>query len=241
MNPPSHRVAGRYTRGYLPHVRVEGRRYFVTFRLEGTLPQEVLHDFQRERNELIRKAEREGHQLAWSDRKRLFELYSERIESYLDIGRGDCWLKDVRVAEVVANALRFFVNSRYALGAWVVMPNHVHVRPLGAHTLDSILKSWKGFSAREANKILGRTGESFWSHEYYDHWLRDEDEKARLTAYINDNPVKTRLCARPEDWCWSSAHPRWSGSVRTGGSKASRPADKNVGATDDGAADVPKS
>ena len=233
MQPPSHRVAGQYSRGYLPHVRVEGRRYFVTFRLDGTLPQEVLLAYQHERDELMRKAEREGHQLSWSDQKHLFELYSERVEAHLDAGRGDCWLKEPRVADVVANALRFFVNSRYALGAWVVMPNHVHalVRPLGAHTLDSILKSWKGFTAREVNKIIGRTGTSFWAHEYYDHWLRDEDEKARLMAYIHDNPVKAGLCERPEDWLWSSAHSRWAKVVGTGGSKASRPADKNVGAT----------
>ena len=237
MPPPSHRVAGQYTRGYLPHIRVEGRRYFVTFRLDGTLPQEVLHNLQGERDELIRKAGREGHQLSWDEQKRLFDLYSERIESHLDAGRGDCWLKNPRVAEIVASALRFFVNSRYALGAWVVMPNHVHVlvRPLGEHTLDSVVKSWKGFSAREANKILERTGEVFWAHEYYDHWLRDEDEKARLTAYVYDNPVKAGLCARPEDWLWSSAHPRWARGVGTGGSKASQPADTNVGVTGEGA------
>ena len=82
MNPPSHRLAGQYTRGYLPHVRGLGRRYFVTFRLEGTLPQEVLNDLQRERDDLIRKAGCEGHQLSWEDQKRLFELYSERVESH---------------------------------------------------------------------------------------------------------------------------------------------------------------
>jgi len=242
MNPPGHRLAGRYTRGYLPHIRVPGRRYFVTFRLDGTLPQEELLDYQRERDELIRQAESEAHQLSGADQKRLFELYSARIEYYLDAGRGDCWLKETRVAEIVAQALRFFVNSRYALGAWVVMPNHVHVlvRPLGEHTLDSILKSWKGFTAREANKILGRTGEHFWAHEYYDHWLRDDEEKARLTAYIHDNPRVAGLCERPEDWLWSTAHPRWQGGGK-GGSKASLPADKNVGATGEGAADGPPS
>ena len=233
MNPPSHRIAGRYTRGYLPHVRIEGHRYFVPFRLEGTLPQKMLADFQRERDELIRKAGRDGHQFSWEDQKRLFELYSERIESYLDAGRGDCWLKEPPVAEIVVNALRLFVASRYPLGAWVVMPNHVHVllRPLGEHTLDSILKSWKGFTAREANKILGRTGATFWAHEYCDHWLRDEDEKARLIAYIHDNPRKAGPCERREDWPWSSAHPRWARGVGTGGSKAYRPAARNVDTT----------
>jgi hypothetical protein len=27
-------------------------------------------------------------------------------------------------------------------------------------------------------------------------------------AYVEDNPVKARLCKRPEDWKWSSAHSR---------------------------------
>jgi len=233
MNPPHHRVSGRYTRGYLPHIRVEGRRYFVTFRLDGTLPQDVLEGYKREREELIRQAERDGHQLSWAGRKRLFELYSERVESYLDAGYGECWLKQPAVAELVATALRFFVNQRYALGAWVIMPNHVHalVRPLGEHTVDSILHSWKGYTGREANKILRRTGTSFWEREYYDHWLRDDEEKARLTDYIHDNPCKAGLCERPEDWLWSTANPRWAPRVGPGGSKASPPAGLEAGAT----------
>jgi hypothetical protein len=52
----------------------------------------------------------------------------DRSKCHLDAGHGDCWLKEPRVAEVVANALRFFVNARCALGAWVVIPNHVHAR-----------------------------------------------------------------------------------------------------------------
>ena len=50
---PSPRLSGRYDRGYLPHVRAQGRSYFVTFRLEGTLPQEVLRQFQAEREALL--------------------------------------------------------------------------------------------------------------------------------------------------------------------------------------------
>jgi len=91
------------------------------------------------------------------------------------------------------------------------MPNHVHVivRPEGEHTLNKILQSWKGYTSREANKILNCTGQSFWDREYYDHVIRDDAEKARLTKYIHDNPIKAGLCERWEDWEWSSAHARW--------------------------------
>jgi REP element-mobilizing transposase RayT len=103
--------------------------------------------------------------------------------------------------------LRFFDGQRYVLGPWVVMPNHVHVivRPLGTQLLDEILRSWKGFTAREANRILNRTGQPFWAREYYDHVLRDDQERAALADYTADNPVKAGLCARWEDWPWSSA------------------------------------
>ena len=175
------------------------------------MPQEVLEQYRRERDELIRAAEREDHLLSWAEQKRLFELYSERIDAHLDAGRGDCWLRQEGLAKLVAEALQFFDGERYALGAWVVMPNHVHavVRPEGEHLLDEILRSWKGYTGRVANQALGRIGQSFWAREYYDHWIRDDAEHARFTAYIHDNPRKAGLCAVAAEWPWSSAHPRW--------------------------------
>jgi putative DNA methylase len=98
-------------------------------------------------------------------------------------------------------------RGRYELLAWVVMPNHVHavVRPLPGHTLSQILKSWKGFSAREANRLLGRDGE-FWQGESYDHLIRDDEDMHRCCHYTTMNPVNARFCERPEDWPWSSAY-----------------------------------
>jgi REP element-mobilizing transposase RayT len=207
---PSPRLSGCYDRGYLPHVRAQGQSYFVTFRLEGTLPQEVLRQFQAEREALLAKlaSDRDDGQLSPDALQRLFELFAEKIEAYLDAGRGECWLKQERIAHLVAAALKFFHGQRYDLGPWVVMPNHVHaiVRPLGAQLLDEILKSWKGFTGREANKLLNRSGQPFWAREYYDHVVRNDAARARLADYIHDNPVKAGLCARWEDWQWGSAY-----------------------------------
>jgi hypothetical protein len=45
--------SGIHTRGYLPHVKREGARYFVTFRLADSLPKEVLLGIQAERAERL--------------------------------------------------------------------------------------------------------------------------------------------------------------------------------------------
>jgi len=70
--------------------------------------------------------------------------------------------------------------------------------------LSGVLQSLKGYTARQANKILGRTG-SFWQDENYDHWVRDEAEFARIVEYIDQNPVKAGLCGSPREWPWCSA------------------------------------
>jgi type I restriction enzyme R subunit/putative DNA methylase len=95
--------------------------------------------------------------------------------------------------------------GHYELGAYVVMPNHVHllVRPLVSP--DRLLRSLKGSTARAANLLLGRTGEPFWQKESYDHWVRDHAEFLRIRGYIEANPVKAGLVSRPEDFPWSSA------------------------------------
>jgi len=70
---------------------------------------------------------------------------------------------------------------------------------------DRLLRSLKGATAREANLLLGRTGEPFWQKESYDHWVRNHGEFMRIRGYIEKNPVKAGLVSRPEDFPWSSS------------------------------------
>ena len=70
-----------------------------------------------------------------------------------------------------------------------------------------LLQSLKGFTAREANRVLGRTGEPFWQAESYDHWVRNEREYLRIADYIECNPVKAGLVGHAGDYPWSSANP----------------------------------
>jgi REP element-mobilizing transposase RayT len=133
--------------------------------------------------------------------------FSRRVEWYLDQGAGACHLRRPEIADLVVGALMFFHQQRYLLHEWVVMPNHVHAMfwPILNHLVGDIVKSWKQFTSLRANRILGLPGQRFWQPESYDHWIRNDDERARVARYIRNNPVAAGLCVRPEDWPWSSA------------------------------------
>lgn len=178
---------GWHERGYLPHRDEPSLTQFVTFRLADSFPEEL-----REQWEELLQIE--------DDRERRTQL-----EAWLDLGHGACHLRDPRIAELVADALRHFDDSRYRLVAWVVMPNHVHVLfEVGEVPMSKIVQSWKRQTAREANKLLGQNG-AFWQPDYWDTYMRDIEHQQRTIRYIQNNPVKAGLVSRYQDWPWRSA------------------------------------
>jgi menaquinone-specific isochorismate synthase len=138
-------------------------------------------------------------QLSPEEQKRLRALQTRRIERLLDRGAGSCLLANPRIARAMSEVLSHFDGSRYELFAWCVMPNHVHavVRPLGGHALSEILHSWKSYSNRVVNRVLGKSG-AIWQREYYDHLVRDEEDFLRCVRYVIANPRKAGL----RDWPW---------------------------------------
>ena len=96
----------------------------------------------------------------------------------------------------------------YDWDACVVMANHVHLLAWPKAPPPKLLRSLKSYTGREANKLLGRAGESFWQKESYDHWVRNDDELRRIRVYIEQNPVKAGLVTKAEDYPWSSAATR---------------------------------
>jgi REP element-mobilizing transposase RayT len=186
------------TRGYLPHVHVSEGIYFVTFRLADSLPSSLLFEW---KEELLRK------QRGTSDDQYLKVLdheYQAKIQDYLDKSYGHCWLKIPEIASVVDGAIRYFNNQRYQLFAWTIMPNHVHVlfRLCGSFTVSSIMHSWKSFTARKANQLLGRKGE-FWQREYFDRVMTSSRQMEFTLRYILNNPVKAGFCKEVSEWRWT--------------------------------------
>lgn len=204
-----HLRTGYHNRGYLPHFKVEGGTYWVTFHLADSLPQEVLRKLEEERKDFEKKRQQESQKIDPNElAKQWKRLYSKSIQAYLDAGYGACWLKRDDIGGLVASAIRHFEGDRYDLYPWVVMPNHAHVMltPRESWTLSSILHSWKSYTGTQANRILKRTGKPFWQPEAFDHLVRNDEEFYRIGEYTINNPIAAGLCSRPEDWKFSSAY-----------------------------------
>lgn len=216
------------SRRSLPHWYVPGAMHFVTFRLAGTLPREVIDRLAGCKLQWLNRKP-EGMSVAQHRNrvhKRLFAAYDKYLEENRDIN----WLSDPRISSLVRGSLYFLHGKKYNLLCYCILPNHVHVlflpydidQPTEADfaalepgeredkksPLSSIMHSLKGYTAHEANKTLKRSG-AFWQHESYDHWVRDEDELERLVQYIISNPCNANLAPKPQDWYWGSAHDRY--------------------------------
>ena len=85
---------------------------------------------------------------------------------------------------------------------YVVMPEHVHLllSEPERETLDVAIKSLKQGVSR---RLIGEA-EHFWQRRYYDFNVRNHRQYTEKLRYIHRNPVSRGLCARPEDWKWSS-------------------------------------
>jgi REP element-mobilizing transposase RayT len=119
-----------------------------------------------------------------------------KVEHWLDEGHGSCLLRDSAHAAHLIEAMHHFDGQRYELGAYVVMPNHVHaiVKPTRPddHPLEDILGGWKQFSAKRIHVQIGGRGE-LWQDESYDRIIRDEEHLYYCLQYIGRNPGKANL------------------------------------------------
>jgi REP element-mobilizing transposase RayT len=179
-----------YYQRHLPHWQPEDAALFVTWRLYGSKPRNC-------------DAPRDVHLTAG----RAFVLEDREWDR---AATGPRWLSDPRIASLVADALKYGEASLklYSLRAWVVMSNHVHILIEPAVPIARITRAIKTYTSRQANAILGRTGQPFWAEESYDRWIRAERDIAKVVQYIEGNPVAVDLCEKSEDWAWSSA---WTG------------------------------
>jgi putative transposase len=178
---------GWHERGYMPHCDFPGLVQFVTFRLADSMP-------------VSRRGEWEHLLKIEDDRERCTKL-----EEYLDRGIGECHLRQAQVAKIAEDAMLHFHNERYEMLAWCVMPNHVHVLVhIWDWPLAKMLQNWKSITAVKANRILNRSGE-FWQREYWETFMRSEEQERTAIRYIESNPVKSKLCQFAEDWPFGSA------------------------------------
>jgi len=124
-----------------------------------------------------------------------------------EASRGPLYLRQPAIADMIVEAIHYNANTlgHYALHAFVVMPNHVHVLVTPVIPLPKLTKSLKGITAKRANAMLSLTGRPFWQEESYDRLVRNEGEFESIRNYIEENPVRARLVRNDSEYQWSSA------------------------------------
>jgi REP element-mobilizing transposase RayT len=196
-----------FYRRRLPHYQPPGATFFVTYRLAGSLPMEVLLQLKEEQRILERSTARTEDQqqldkLLKQEKDRYFSRFDEFLENATT---GPRWLNEPRIATLVTEAIHYRDNKDYELLSCCIMPNHLHMLVAvdrSDASLYRILQSLKAYTALEGNRILARSG-AFWQHESYDHVVRDGAELERIVYYILNNPVKAGLCKHWRDWKWT--------------------------------------
>ncbi len=202
-----------FYRRRLPHWHPPNATFFVTFRLEGSLPKSVIQLFQEEYEQakrILHSYPPEQHDPKAYDAYR--KAYA-RFERALGKANGPRWLAEPQIAEIVQNELHALHPRYYHLLAYCLMPNHLHLlvdmqdipapppRKDGVSYTALTYALWllKGRTGHACQKLLGKPGR-FWSRESYDHVVRNDREFKRILSYIVNNPVKAGLAKRWVDW-----------------------------------------
>jgi len=214
-----------------PHFQPLDATLFVTFRLAGSIPKSTIRYYRAKlewhRDEL-RRVERMAAEdaspemLKWlADTEKLYREWFIKSEDILHRELiGPTWMRQPEIADKVAENRHKLDAEEYRLDAYSIMSNHVHTvfKPLvseevlaeilkGLQHADSvpalsrIMKLIKGRSARECNRLLGRSG-SFWEHENFDRAIR-ERKFVKTVRYVLNNPVKIRVVDRWQDYRWN--------------------------------------
>ena len=190
----------------LPHFQPENGTFFLTYRLFGSIPMEIIKEF-KESYEKIKYSYRT---LSSRRFQRLNAAYFQRFDSLLDKELNEpYWLRDDRIAKIVYDSLLFNDGNQYNLWSFSIMTNHVHALLTlreSSLPLYSVLQSHKKFTALKCNQMLNRTGQ-FWEHETYDHVVRKGDEFGNIVNYILNNPVKAGFVKHWSEWKWNYISP----------------------------------
>jgi len=209
---PTRRVT--VTQGDLPHWDQEGATYFITWRLADSIPASLWKQWMGERQAWLLRHGIDPARPDWKEQmdalpetaRQDFRRFTRSLEHVLDSGHGACVLKQPSLAAIVAETLHFQAGSRYVLGDYVIMPNHVHliVGGLARQTMLNQVRTWKRWSATQINQALKQRGR-LWQDESFDHVVRHEASFQKLRQYIADNPKKAGL--KPGEYL----HHAWQG------------------------------
>jgi putative transposase len=176
------------------------------------------------------------HRTTWSYAMHLHWHHFQVAERNSNTDKGEPWRDTVMVAPGVPHHVTqrgnrrqttFFSDADYAtcldllaeqlaaaavaLWAFCLMPNHVHLI-LVPKTEDSLAGALGEAHRRYTRRVNSREGwREFLRQGRFASFQLQGDHLLAAARYVELNPVRAKLVARPEDWPWSSARGHLAG------------------------------
>jgi REP element-mobilizing transposase RayT len=93
----------------------------------------------------------------------------------------------------------------WAIGRYVIMPDHVHffasTHP-ESKSLSAFMRDWKKWTARRI-AADARINSPIWQLEFFDHVLRSARSYSEKWDYVRQNPVRAGLADSVEAWAYA--------------------------------------
>jgi len=198
-----------YYQRRLPHYQPHNGVFFLTFRLAFSLPASFQDAFSSYKKKLLQSEQFRKQSSSDETSRKYAKLLFAHYDHSLCTISGPLNLSDSEIlGPLIKQEIERNDNDLYCLYCYTIMPNHVHLllKPIQKEqksvSLADIVKTIKGRSARSINQIFGTSG-PVWAREYYDYWVRDEQEFNNIIDYIRYNPVKAKLVKEAKDWPWT--------------------------------------
>lgn len=143
---------------HLPHYHPPYAALFVTFRLTGSLPLEIIERLKQKHAQERRRID------GMTDIKQRTEAHRDNQRSHFDkyealldgASTGPRWLGIPHIAQIVSEAIHYRDQKAYELFCSCIMPNHVHMMFAARDQIPiyRILQSLKRHTGRQANLAL---------------------------------------------------------------------------------------
>ncbi len=143
------------------------------------------------------------------------------------VGQLHVFAKDSYCQILVDNISHYQQIYGFEILAYVIMPSHFHwvvEVDLPKGSISDIMRDIKKYSAwdlfdavqqdgradllrlfAEAARRVHKQRRKLWNERFDDRYIRDDRMLVNTIRYIHDNPVKSGLAKRPEDYRFSSA------------------------------------
>jgi len=148
--------------------------------------------------------------------------FSAELFSFWDMVLGSSpgpgWLRHPRIADAAQQSLHALDGFLCRIEGFVILPTHVHIAftqpsslregPLPEH----VSAAFKAPVQHQANRFLLRSG-PFWEPEDHHRYLPGVADLRSAIRFIREDPVRSGLVERPEEWEWLYVREGWEGSL----------------------------